>query len=278
MEDTINKINELKKQGIVLRKKILIEKIDAVSEYEGVDGLYDCIKILREVSSFKTGDCIDFDMFREEYLTSFENFKKFNNIWTDSSYDIDELIYIGFDNNLSVVNCNEMPDKLYDEIMNYEFSDDELCSFEKRMDSLWEGIEALYLQILLKIKEMETMDNLKQYEELFAQMDLFYAPIKENLMETFKRAGFGVIELNNKGDTGEYLIKQLSWDMSESEVLTVVKGIFDIFDLELCMDRYSLLIYTYCEKVSKEIYKITFSDENKEIDRWDRNMVYYNSC
>ena len=145
MEDTIKKINDLKKEVIVLRKKILIKKIDAVLEYEGVDGLYDCVKNLSDVSSFKTGDCLDFDRFKDEYLTSLENFKKFNQVWSESSCDIDEFVYIGFDDNLSVVNCNQMPDKLYDEIMAYEFSEEELCNFEKRMNSLWEGIESLYL-------------------------------------------------------------------------------------------------------------------------------------
>ena len=120
-------------------------------------------------------------------------------------------------------------------------------------------------------------NDLKQYETVFNKMDEFYAPIQENILETLKRAGFGVITVKENGDNGEYLIKQLSWNMNETEVLETVKGVFNAFEFDLIESRDNFNIYTYCKKLNKDIYKIVFSNENKDIDIFNENNIYYNS-
>ena len=120
-------------------------------------------------------------------------------------------------------------------------------------------------------------NDLKQYETVFNGMKEFYAPIQENILETLKRAGFGVITVKENGDNGEYLIKQLSWNMNETEVLETVKGVFNTFEFDLIESRDNFNIYTYCKKLNKDIYKIVFSNENKDINIFNENNIYYNS-
>ena len=119
--------------------------------------------------------------------------------------------------------------------------------------------------------------DLKQYEAVFDEMEEFYAPIQENILETLKRAGFGVITVNDGGDIGEYLIKQLSWNMNETEVLEAVKSVFGTFEVDIDNFRDCIGVYTYCIKLSKDIYKIVFTYENKDIDIFNENNIYYNS-
>ena len=145
MLEAIKEVNELKNQSNDLRKKIIVGRMEIIYDYEGVGGLLECVHLLKECTPFKCGDCVDFETFRKEFLISFENLRLFYDVYYNTALDVDELVYVGFKDNLSIVSVDKAPDKIVEEIMNYNFSDDELDSLWKSMGSIWEGIEALYL-------------------------------------------------------------------------------------------------------------------------------------
>ena len=106
-------------------------------------------------------------------------------------------------------------------------------------------------------------------------MELFYAPIEEQILETLKRLGFGIITLKQSAEVTVVVAKQLSWSMSEEECLNTINSLFKTFEFELDDTAYNFCKYTYCEKMSKDMFKITFSEEKLEVDIWNDNMIFY---
>ena len=145
MLEAIKEVNELKNQANDLRKKTIIKRMEVLYDYEGVEGLLECVTLLKRCTSFKCGDCIDFETFKKEFLISFDNLRLFYDVYYNTAYDVDELVYMGFDDKLSLVDMDNVPDKIFDEIIAYNFSDDELDDFWKGIVSIWEGVESLYL-------------------------------------------------------------------------------------------------------------------------------------
>ena len=145
MLEAIKEVNELKNQANDLRKKTIIKRMEVLYDYEGVEGLLECVNLLKRCTSFKFGDCIDFETFKKEFLISFDNLRLFYDVYYNTVYDVDELVYMGFDDKLSLVDMDNAPDKIFDEIIAYNFSDEELDDFWKGIVSIWEGVESLYL-------------------------------------------------------------------------------------------------------------------------------------
>ena len=111
-------------------------------------------------------------------------------------------------------------------------------------------------------------------EEKFAEMDLFYAPIEDQILETLKRVGFGVINLIKNKETSVYVVKQLSWNMNEEQCLNSLVSVFKAFEFELDDEAHNFCKRTYCEKLSKDMFKITFTDKVLKYDRWDNNTIW----
>ena len=113
------------------------------------------------------------------------------------------------------------------------------------------------------------------FNKEFEKMELFYAPIEEQILETLKRLGFGIITLKQSKETTIVIAKQLSWSMSEKECLDTVNSLFKAFEFELDESAYNFCKYTYCEKMSEDMFKITFSEKKLEVDIWNDNMIFY---
>ena len=125
-------IREAEAKVVKSRKEIIIDKIEMYYEYYCMeDGSYVFFDYLEANTSFKYGQVVEFDKFKKEFLTSFDNLKKFNDVYYNSGMDIDELLYFGFDGNLTVVSETEFYISVFDAIMAYEFTPLELYDFEQ---------------------------------------------------------------------------------------------------------------------------------------------------
>lgn len=130
MTNDIEKICKLEEIQLHDRKSLIIEKMDCYYAYNGVTGTDVFLDFLKVSTTFKYGTVADFENFKKEYLLSFDDLKKFNDIYYNSAWDVDELLYFGFDGKMKVVSQMEFYESVYEEIMNYDFAPSVLNDFE----------------------------------------------------------------------------------------------------------------------------------------------------
>ena len=121
---------------------------------------------------------------------------------------------------------------------------------------------------------MSETNIIDMFNKAFEKIELFYAPLDEQLLETFKRLGYGVIKLKESEEATVVIIKQLSWQMTNEESLETVKSVFKAFECELYYDAEDCNMYVYCEKISEDMYKLSFTNQRLEIDIWNDNLIY----
>ena len=129
-----NEIKELEKKTITARKELILEKMEYYYEHHGISHFDDILSHLKQNTSFKYGEVADLSVFKDEYLTSFDRLNKFNDVFLNSGVDVDELLFCGFDDNLTVVLNTEFYGVVYEQIMAYEFSPLALNEFEAFVD------------------------------------------------------------------------------------------------------------------------------------------------
>ncbi|MBR3362534.1 MAG: hypothetical protein IKG40_01255 [Bacilli bacterium] len=139
----IKNFDELKKledKTTSLRKQAIIYKMEEYYEYAGIEG-GDCfMDYLKENCNFKYGDVIDFELFKKEFLTDTFRLSQFIEEYVNTAFDYDEFVFLGFGDDLSVVNQTEVYDTYYSKIMNYEFSNKDLALFEDFVDSKYKEV------------------------------------------------------------------------------------------------------------------------------------------
>ena len=124
------------------------------------------------------------------------------------------------------------------------------------------------------------VNDIDFFNGLFDKMEEFYTTIDENLIETFKRSGFGVIITKKENETVEFVIKQLSWNLISEQSIEIVKSIFEAFEPEINEISENFDTFVYCEKLNEDIFKVTVTDEDRtDIVKNDcsDNYIYY-SC
>ena len=114
------------------RKLLIMEKIEYCLQYRGDEYSKQFLDFLKTetTTKFKYGDVLDFEQFKKDYLVSFKNIEKFNEFYSNTALCYDELMYIGFGDDLSIVPFDEFVSEFYDKIRACEFSDDDLNEFE----------------------------------------------------------------------------------------------------------------------------------------------------
>ena len=126
----VTEIKELEKKSIKARKDVILEKMENYYAYNGIDGGDAILEYLEQNTSFKYGEVLDLNKFKDVYLTSFDRLNKFNDVYLNSGNDVDELLFCGFDDNLVIVQNISFYGVVYEQIMAHEFSNQELNDFE----------------------------------------------------------------------------------------------------------------------------------------------------
>ena len=119
-----------------MMKKLILEKIDFIFDFEGTDGLKKCLKGLEMVTGFKHGSCIDFDNFKKYVLTSKFDLKNFLEFYSNTVSDIDELMFLGFEDSCYVVEENKFYDEVCEAIKGYDWDKVQLNNYDEILDDV----------------------------------------------------------------------------------------------------------------------------------------------
>ena len=130
-------IENMEKQAFDMRKKVVIKKLDCIYDMQGTDGLKKCLDGLAKFTGFKQGSCIDFENFKKDVLVSKQDLIDFLDFYSNTGFDMSELMYLGFDDCCYVVEENKFFDEVCDAINGHEFYNCDLYEFEEYLDNIY---------------------------------------------------------------------------------------------------------------------------------------------
>ena len=135
MLDKENDIETMELKLLKYRKKLVLEKMDLLLFDKG--DITNILKYLEKKTSFKWGCLLNFNKFKEDYLINSDKLRDFIDFYNDTAYDLSELYYCGFGENLIVVDETRFHDTLSDTIRDYDFMDCNFNSFEAFVDDVY---------------------------------------------------------------------------------------------------------------------------------------------